>query len=191
MIKNGLEMNNFFSITQTLKTLILLFSLLILIIIHNIKIVMTKKNIRFIICNAPSHYNFGDEAIFIATKEFLKTFFPEIEQIVIYNDEALNNIRLIKYIINKTDIIIINGGGYFGLYEHVIKAQSNIVKTFQNNHIIFLPCSILYSPSKQNIYTKFLNIFNNHSSLTLFTRDNVSYQTALYLFKNKRIYDLI
>lgn len=107
MIKKGLEFNNYFTL---LKLLILLSFFIILIINHNIKLVLDKKNIRFIISNAPSHYNFGDEAILIATKEFLKTFFPHIEQIIIYHYEALNNIRLIKYIINKKDIIIINGG---------------------------------------------------------------------------------
>ena len=187
MIKKGLELNSYFIL---LKLLILLPFLIIIIINNNIKFVLDKKNIRFIICNAPSHYHFGDEAILIATKEFLKTFFPHIEQIIIYHYEALYNIRLIKYIINKKDIIIINGGGYFGLYEHVIKAQTNIVNAFPNNHIIFFPCSIFYDPIKKDIYTTFLNIFNNHSSLTLFTRDNISYQTALYLFKNKNIYNI-
>ena len=44
-------------------------------------------DIRFIITNSPSHYNFGDEAILMSTQQFL-----------------------IKYIIKKNDIIIINGG---------------------------------------------------------------------------------
>ena len=95
-----------------------------------------------------------------------------------------------KYIININDIIIINGEEYFGLYEHVIKEHVKIVKTFQNNPIIFFPCSIFYNKNNKNKYEKFLQIFNNHTNLALFTRDNISYQTALNLFKTKDIYNV-
>ena len=146
-------------------------------------------DIRFIITNSPSHYNFGDEAILMSTQQFLKFYFPDIEQIVITRNENMNNINLIKYIIKKNDIIIINGGGYFGLYETYIRAEAKIIKTFQNNHIIFFPCTIIYpEQKKENEYKKYINIFNSHKKITLFTREDKSYEVALNLFPNITIY---
>lgn len=183
------KINGFFKIDQAIKMLLIIILLLTLKIIYNIEINMSNKIIRFIICNAPSHNNYGDDAILISTKEFLKTYFPNNKQIIIYFGEVLNYERLIKYIINENDIIIINGGGYFGLYENVIKEHVKIVKTFQNNHIIFFPCSIFYNVNKKEEYAEYIKIFNNHTNLTLFTRENISYQTALSLFKTKNIYN--
>ena len=129
-----------------------------------------KIKIRFIFCGTPIHKNYGDEAIIMS----------EISQ----------SMRLIKYIINKNDIIIITGGGYFGLYENTISLQTKIVENFPNNSIIIFPCSIFYNPNKAKIYKNYLKIFNNHTDLTLFTRDNISYRTALRLFKNNSIYNV-
>lgn len=171
--------------------LIVLFVILLLFIIkifYHLETHDKKNDIRFIIANSPSHFNYGDEAILQSTKEFLKFYFPFNEQIIISNDEILKNLRLIKYIIKKNDIIIINGGGYYGLYEFYIKAQTDIVEAFPNNHIIFFPCSIFDNTNKKKLYSRFLQKFNNHPNLTLFTRDNVSYQTSLHLFKTKDIF---
>ena len=148
-----------------------------------------SKKIRFIITNTPCHYNFGDEAILMSTQQFLKFYFPTIEQIVITMYENLDHINLIQYIINKNDIIIINGGGYFGLYELYIKAQANIVNTFQNNHIIFFPCTLIKpNKKKKHEYKKYIKIFNSHKNITLFTREDKSYEVALNLFPNITIY---
>jgi pyruvyl transferase EpsI len=125
----------------------------------------------------------------MATKEFLKDYFPKYKQIEIYSYESINNMTLIKKIVNKNDIIIINGGGYFGLYKMVIEGEANIVKSFPNNHIIFFPCSILYNSQNFKEYNKYIDIFNEHQNLTLFTRDNTSYNIALKIFKNITIYN--
>ena len=90
-----------------LKFFILL--LLIMQIISSMKINKSNKIIRFIICSSPSHYNYGDDAILISTQEFLKAYFPHIKQIKIYFQEVLLYTRLIKYIINKNDIILLMG----------------------------------------------------------------------------------
>lgn len=125
----------------------------------------------------------------MSTIEFLNNFFPQLEQIIINVDEVFFKMNLIKYIINKNDIIIISGGGYFGLYDFVIEAQTNIIKSFPYNHIILFPCSILYENRKFK-YNQLLQIFNNHSDITLFTRDNRSYEIALNLFTNNTIYNV-
>ena len=126
----------------------------------------------------------------MSTIEFLNNFFPQLEQIIINLDEVLSHMNLVKYVINKNDIIIISGGGYFGLYDHVIEAQTNIIKRFPNNHIILFPCSILYNNRRIQKYQQFINIFNNHSDITLFTRESKSYETALNLFINNTIYNV-
>ena len=182
-------------IKLSIMLLILIITIILLFIFKSIFIfainrTKNSQNIRFIICNAPSHNNYGDDAILISTQEFLKTYFPQNKQIIINYGEVLKNERLIKYIINENDIIIISGGGQFGLYDYIIDEHVKIVKTFPNNQIILFPCSIFYNKNRKKTYEKFLQIFNNHTHLTLFTRDNTSYQTALNLFTTKEIYSV-
>lgn len=145
------------------------------------------KNIKFIICSAPIHNNFGDDAILMSTKNFLNFYFPENKQVILYLNEISNNKRLINYIINKEDILIINGGGYFGLYEDYVKEYIYIINSFPNNQIIFFPCSIQYIKNEL-IYKKFINAYNKHKNITIFTRDNKSHEIAEKIFKNISIY---
>ena len=137
---------------------------------------------------APLHNNYGDEAILLSTKQFLKDYFPDIEQIIIYAKQVLNNLDLIKYIVNNEDIIIISGGGYFGLYDRIIKEQVTIVKNFPNNQIIFFPCSIFYNQKKKKKYSYFLKVFHHHPNLTFFIRDQISFETSKKLFPKSSIY---
>ena len=137
---------------------------------------------------APVHNNFGDEAILLSTKQFLKDYFPDIEQIIIYAKQVLNNLDLIKYIVNNEDIIIISGGGYFGLYDRIINEQVTIVKNFPNNQIIFFPCSIFDNPKKKEKYSYFLKVFHHHPNLTFFIRDQISFETSKMLFPKSSIY---
>jgi exopolysaccharide biosynthesis predicted pyruvyltransferase EpsI len=141
--------NFIFSFNIYFKILINLFFFLLLFA-NNIK---DKKNkIRFIYCNTPIHKNYGDEAIFISTRQFLNFYFPQNEKIIVNVHEVFNMMKLIKHFINKNDILIINGGGYFGLYDHIIELQANIVKNFPNNYIIIFPSSIYNNPDKKLLY---------------------------------------
>ena len=161
------------------------------LIITSYKILFKKrqkstKNIKFIICGAPIHNNYGDDAILMSTKNFLKFYFPKNKQIILNSNEILKNKRIINYI-NKEDILIINGGGYFGLYEYYVNEYEFIINSFPNNQIIFFPCSIQYSKEKL-IYKKYINAYNKHKNITIFTRENKSYEIAEKIFKNISIY---
>lgn len=145
---------------------------------------------RFIITISPNHHNFGDEAILLATIQFLRDYFPQIKRIIIKARETLINMHLIKNIINNDDIIIISGGGYFGLYENIIKEQVNILNNFPNNKIIFFPCSIFYDEHKKLEYTHYLEVINRHKYLTFFIRDETSFSISKKLFLNSSIYQV-
>ena len=137
---------------------------------------------------APLHNNYGDEAILLSTKQFLKDYFPDIKQIIINAKQFLNNLNLIKYIVNNNDIIIISGGGYFGLYDRIVREQVTIVKNFPNNQIIFFPCSIFDNPKKRKKYYYFLKVFHQHPNLTFFIRDKISFDVSKKLFQKTSIY---
>ena len=142
---------------------------------------------RFIITVTPIFNNYGDEAILISTTQFLHDYFPEFEQIIINASES-SNIYLIKKFIYNDDIIIINGGGNFGLYDHIVREQVNIVKNFPNNNIIFFPCSIFFKENLRLKYTHYLDIINQHHSLTFFIREKSSFNISKKLFTNSKIY---
>ena len=90
--------------------------------------------------------------------------------------------------INKEDIIIITGGGNFGLYHFIVKEYVNIINCFPNNHIIFFPCSVFFSKKIRLKYSKYLYSFNHHKSLVFFIRDLASFNLSKTLFHSSKIY---
>lgn len=156
---------------------------------YNEKILNASNHLnpRFIITFTSIYHNFGDNAITVSTKQFLNYYFPNIQQILITQKQILN-IDLIKKFINKEDIIIISGGGNFGLYHSLVKEYVNVINNFPNNHIIFFPCSIFFSEKIRLKYSKYLHSFNQHKSITFFIRDQASYNISKKIFNQSNIY---
>ena len=95
----------------------------------------------------------------------------------------MDEISINMHLINNIIIIKVYEGGYFGFYHEETNLRIKIKKNFPNNVILFFLCSILSIRKIKRKYKYFLNIFNNHSTFTLFIRDNVPYKIALVILK--------
>lgn len=153
-----------------------------------IRMAQGKKNIgkleknnqvkRAFFLMVPSFGNIGDQAIVEATLCFLKDYFPDYFIVKIDYEETLQYIYEIKRVIEKDDIIILQGGGNIGtLYYDAEIVRQNVIKSFSNNKIIIMPQSFYFAPSRsgKRRLKKSAKIYNLHPNLTVIARDHYSY----------------
>lgn len=143
----------------------------------NIKEINDKgKKIYFI--GTPNHSNLGDHAIAYAEKLYCKTNFPEYEIIEISDNEFGINILNLKKKIKEKDIIILIGGGNFGIeyFWHEILRRT-IIQQFKNNKIILFPQTIDFGKSKEGEkqLRKSAYIYNKNKNVCLLAREKKSY----------------
>lgn len=150
-----------------------------------------KEDKKIIIALAANYGNLGDVAITYAQKQFLEEFFSEYKIIEIPIDKTYTNMKSIKKIINNNDIITIIGGGNFGnIYKDIEKARQFYIKKFPNNRIVCFPQTIDFSTDRNgNKELKIAQrVYGRHKDLTLFAREEKSYNIMKKLFKNNSVY---
>jgi pyruvyl transferase EpsO len=131
----------------------------------------------------PSHFNIGDHLIWLGEifylTDILKTKIKYVANIYNFSPEELE-----KRVGNAP--ILLHGGGNLGdLWPAYQKEREQIISKYQDRPIIILPQSI-YFENLDNLQ-KAANIFNSHPNLTLFARENYSYELATKHFYNCRI----
>lgn len=159
----------------------------------NFKIINTlrKKNKKVISLNqndkdtkyvyfldTPEYGNLGDQAIAYAMMKFMNDFFPEYKQIEVQENQIYYNIKKIKKIIKKDDIICLTGGGNMGiLYQRYEAIRRVIIKNFPNNKIIIFPQTIDYGTTNYGIceFKRAKKIYNKHKNLIIMAREEKSY----------------
>lgn len=146
----------------------------------------SKSNIIYI--GSPLHGNIGDQAIAIATMEYLKANFDN-EIIEIYAKQYIDFKEEIKQYIKQEDVIVLMGGGHIGTLWMVEEERvRGIITDYPKNKIVIMPQTIFFENSvegNQELETT-KNIFNKHKNLHIFVREQQSYD----LCKNKLIEDM-
>ncbi|NEO80655.1 polysaccharide pyruvyl transferase family protein [Moorena sp. SIO4G3] len=135
-----------------------------------------------ILLDNPDHYNIGDHLIWLGSVLFLtdtlKTKIKYATGINGFSDASLKKIDQCP--------IIFNGGGALGdLYEGFQNFRESIIENYRDRPIIIFPQTI-YFRNPENL-KKAAKVFNSHPNLTLFTRDQVSYEIALKNFWNCQV----
>lgn len=149
---------------------------------------LAKHQKKIVVALVPDHGNLGDLAIGFAQRKFLDDNFREYEIIEIPIGETYKSLRNLKKKMTENDIIMVNGGGNMGnLYREEESQRRFIIRKFPNNNIISFPQSVFFSNDKDGKSAKDLTqkIYNSHKSLTLFARDQVSFDIMNRLFKNQ------
>ncbi|MBR1540011.1 MAG: polysaccharide pyruvyl transferase family protein [Clostridia bacterium] len=139
---------------------------------------LNKKLNKIWLVLAPDYGNIGDIAIALAQRKIINDVYPtnQIVEIPMMNyfehkDQMKNNIA-------DEDIITIIGGGNMGnLYLGFEEKRRDIVQSFPNNKIISFPQSISFEDSEvgQTEFQNSLDIYKNHTDLSIFIRENLSY----------------
>lgn len=124
---------------------------------------------KIIYLDYPIYSNIGDILIWKGSQKWITR--EKHELIAQYN---IDNFKFPQ--INNDVILVCQGGGNFGdLYKHQ-KHRENIVQSYPDNRIVFLPQTIHYKNIKNIDSTK--KILNEHPNLSIFVRDESSFKLA-------------
>lgn len=137
-----------------------------------------KKNPNMVfVVYTPVHENLGDHAIAIAQMALLDEIgvsYTEISESELYK---LKEFGLLK-LFNKTKIFIIGGGNLGTLWFRVETMFRDIILAAPKADILIFPSTIYYEDTDfgRREFENSKKIYNNHKSLTLYARENISYE---------------
>ena len=146
-----------------------------------------NPNMVFVVYT-PTHENLGDHAIALAEMAILDELgiiYTEITQPEIHKLREFGLLRLF----NNTKVFI-NGGGNLGtLWFDVEKAFRDIMIAAPKADILIFPSTIYYEDTDfgNKEFENSKKIYNNHKSLTLYARENISYKKMKNTYNNVKL----
>lgn len=145
-----------------------------------------NPNKKIVIALAANYGNLGDVAITYAQKQFLKKNFPEYDVIEFEISNTFTGMKSLKQYIRQDDMITIVGGGNLGdLYDDIEFARQFIIRNFPKNKIVIFPQTIVFSKTLSGrlrlLWAK--AIYNSHKDLTLFVREQFSFEQYRSVFR--------
>ncbi len=145
---------------------------------------------NFILISTPAHGNLGDQAIVSAQKQILADC--GISNVIeIQSVEYLSHKSIIRRVVRKKDVIVIDGGGNLGsLWPTEADRINDIVKRFPSNRIIIFPETAYFQANVQGrwIYGETKRIFAFHKKLNIFLRDEPSYMCMRDMLPNGNVH---
>lgn len=142
----------------------------------------TKGEERFLIFLTPAYENLGDQAIYLAEKEFLKRNFSEKSPLGITGELYRKFRDEIKQYITERDIIMVTGGGFLGsLWSEENTAFLNIVEDFQDNPILVFPQTVYFHQDEEgkHLVMKMRQVLKGHRKIFFCARDKATYNIML------------
>ena len=129
----------------------------------------------YILLGVPKHMNLGDSLIWQAEKELLNTLpFKCKRTYFCYT-------QLTKIHVDPNDIIIFSGGGSWNDIWSTLPYIENIIQTYKNNKIFFMPNSVWYN--NINRIKQTVRVIEQHKSeIILCSREVQSYGIATKYF---------
>lgn len=125
----------------------------------------------------PRHKNLGDHAIVYAQYKYIEKMYPDMAIFEFSKLEYETYRFLLKRIITKKALIVIDGGGNLGtLWPEEDALINNVISDFRDNRIIIFPQTAYYEGDKRNELIKaFSDKINSHKDILLMVRDKASY----------------
>lgn len=136
------------------------------------------------------YQNLGDMAITYAQVEFLKNAYPNANIVAVPSNQTYTAVKTIKQIINPQDIVTIIGGGNMGyMYQSLEDARLYVIKSFPDNRIISFPQTVDFSNNTRDFkcLKRSCKVYSKHKDLTIFTRENNSFERAKKYFSDVEI----
>lgn len=148
---------------------------------------MEDDKINIFIIGTPNHGNMGDQAIWYATQKLLKKYFMNANVIDVDMSDFGTDIEGIAHLIQKQDILFLQGGGNFGNYymdDEMIRRS--VINRFKNNRIIMFPQTVFFSRDKEGEeeLKRSVSIYNKNKNLILIARDAESFECLKANFTN-------
>ena len=131
----------------------------------------------------PNYPNIGDHLIWIGTIFYLNLQLKlRIRYVSSFTEFSADEMSRKA---GKTPILLQGGGNLGDLWQPHQKFRESIISTYKDRPIFILPQTIYFQKDK-NI-KRVADIFNSHPNLTIFTRDNLSYDLAQTHFSDCRV----
>lgn len=131
----------------------------------------------------PEHLNLGDHLIWLGSVLYLtdvmKTKINYAASITDFSGSVMEKQ------VGKAPIFFHGGGSLGDIWPNIQEFREQIIAKYRDRPIIILPQSIYFA--SDNNFKKAAKVFNAHPNLTLFTRDNYSYELALQYFDNCQV----
>ena len=144
-----------------------------------------KNEKKVWIALAPDYANMGDVA---AQKTILEKAYPNRTLVEFPMFDFFKYKDKIKKLINDEDIITIIGGGNMGnVYLAWEERRRDLISSFPNNKIISFPQSIDFEDNDigKKEFQNTINLYGNHKDLTIFSREQKSYNIMKENFANE------
>lgn len=146
-----------------------------------------NKDMVFVVYT-PAHENLGDHAIALAEMALLDEMGIRYTEITTPEIHKLKEFRLLK-LFNNTKVFI-NGGGNLGtLWFDVETMFRDIILAAPKADILIFPSTIYYEETDfgRKEFEKSKIIYNSHKSLTLYARENISYEIMKQAYNNVKL----
>lgn len=146
------------------------------------------KSKRIVFFELPCFDNLGDHAIAYATSKFIDSFIekhPEYQKYIVEDFDTPGAVNDLNKVINKEDIICLQGGGNMGnLYSFADGFRKIIFNKFCKNRIVQFPQTLYFTNDDAGEKAKLSRQkeVNGCSNLLLCARDEVSYKKMKDLF---------
>jgi len=131
----------------------------------------------------PDYLNIGDHLIWLGTVFYLK----EIHKTQIKYTATVKNFSEseMRQKIGNSPILFQGGGNLGDLWPELQEFRERVIAKHHSQPIIILPQTIYFED--QNKLNQAAEIFNAHPNLTIFARENYSYETACHYFSNCKV----
>lgn len=146
-----------------------------------------NKDMVFVVYT-PVHENLGDHAIALAEMALLDELGIRYTEITAPEMHKLKEFGLLK-LFNNTKVFI-NGGGNLGtLWFSVETMFRDIMLAAPKADILIFPSTIYYEDTDfgRKEFEKSKKIYNSHKSLTLYARENISYEIMKQAYNNVKL----
>lgn len=145
---------------------------------------------KVVIALAGFYQNLGDMALTYAQKKFIEATLPGYEVLLFPSNYTYSHMKALKRSVGPGDIITtIAGGNMDDLYPSLENARRFIVRSFPNNPVISFPQTMSFAntPSGRRALKRSARTYASHQNLTIFGRENVSYNSMTAGFRETQI----
>ena len=151
-----------------------------------------RNHKKIVVLQTPIHGNIGDQAIFLAEKDFFSHNFPSVKVFEIrgqWLDSHFWNRLTLRACIHNDDLVVIHGGGFLGTLWMDAEAQlRNLLNVLFDRKIIIFPQTMYYEKdeSGKRELAAAVKVYKKCRDLTVFMREKVSYDFFRKYFKGIR-----
>lgn len=136
---------------------------------------------------SPNHSNLGDQAQTYCIERWARENYPE-HGVFVFRQFSGGDYRLLKIlrrIIGHDDILVCHSGYHMTELYPLHENYSKVAETFPDFALTIFPQTVNFF--SEEYARKVVSKFDSHPNCTLLCRDEISYSTALRLFRKTRL----